>query len=359
MQQLEKNTKTVKNKMAKETVEKEFDINALVAEMNKELKTDDVYVLDSNKVSNIERISSGSLTYDICTGGGYPKGRHISLYGAESSGKTTNAIMALKKYQDSGDPRPSLVLDAEFAFDKTYAKNLGVDLSKVIFRQPEEVTQAHDVLMYLLKKNAIGFFLVDSIAALQPKSVIENEADAANIGKHAVAIGNMFKAANSYVGKNKVVGVWINQIRDKIGSFTGGVSEPAGHVPKFYSSIRIQVFRGTKVDNGDGTFTNKGKITVNKNKTAPPYQSGEYSMSHGLGIDVSEEVLDYGVKSTVLYKKGHSYYYDHTFENNAEKNKDHIFLGKSKGDSGKFLDDNLDFRQELYDKILETYLNRE
>lgn len=335
-----------------------LDINALVAEMNKELKIDDVYVLDSNKVANIDRLSSGSLTYDICTGGGYPKGRHSSLYGAESSGKTTNAIMALKKYQDSDDDRFALVLDAEFAFDKNYAKNLGVDLSKVIFRQPEEVTQAHDVLMYLLKKNMIGFFVVDSIAALQPRSVIENEADASNIGKHAVAIGNMFKSANSYVGKQKVVGLWINQIRDKIGSFTGGVSEPAGHVPKFYSSIRIQVFRGSKVDNGDGTFTNKGKITVNKNKTAPPYQSGEYSMSHGLGINVSEEVLDYGTKSTVLYKKGHSFYYDETFENNPENTKDHVFIGKSRGDASKFLDENLELRDILYSKILETYLNR-
>lgn len=345
--------------MTKDKNQKEgLDINALVAELNKELKVSDVYVLDSNKVADIERLSSGSLTYDICTGGGYPKGRHSSLYGAESSGKTTNAIMALKQYQDSGDPRVALVLDAEFAFDKNYAKNLGVDLSRVVFRQPEEVTEAHDVLMYLLKKDAIGFFIVDSIAALQPRSVIENEADASNIGKHANAIGNMFKSANSYVGKQKVVGLWINQIRDKIGSFTGGVSEPAGHVPKFYSSIRIQVFRGAKVDNGDGTFTNKGKITVNKNKTAPPYQSGEYSMQHGLGIDVSEEVMDWGTKSNVLFKKGHSFYYDETFENNVDNTKDYILIGKGRADAKKFLDDNLELRKVLYDKILETYITK-
>lgn len=345
--------------MAKEKItDTVLDIEALVAELNKELKVNDIHVLGSSKTMEMERLSSGSLTYDICTGGGYPLGRHISLYGAESSGKTTNAIMALKKYQDSGDPRIALVLDAEFAFDKSYAKALGVDLNRVIIKQPDDVTEAHDLLLALLKRNAIGFGIVDSIAALQPKSVLENEADASNIGKHAQAIGNMFKASNSYIGKNKVVMIWINQIRDKIGSFTGGVSEPAGHVPKFYSSIRIQVFRGSKEDNGDGTFTNKGKITVQKNKTAPPYQSGEYYMSHGTGIDVSAEVLDYGVKSNVLYKKGHSYYYDETFENDPEKNKEHIFLGKSKGDSKQFLDDNLELRQLLYDKILETYLNK-
>lgn len=343
--------------MAKEEI-KELSIEDLVADLNKELKVNDIHVLGSSKAMEMERLSTGSLTYDICTGGGYPFGRHVSLFGAESSGKTTNAIMALKKYQDSGDKRFSLVIDAEFAFDKVYAKNLGVDLSKVIIKQPDDVTEAHDLLLALLKRNAIGFGLVDSIAALQPKSVLENEADASNIGKHAQAIGNMFKASNSYIGKNKVAMIWINQIRDKIGSFTGGVSEPAGHVPKFYSSIRIQVFRGSKEDNGDGTFTNKGKITVQKNKTAPPYQSGEYCMNHGTGIDVSTEVLDYGVKSNVLYKKGHSFYYDETFENDAEKNKDHVFLGKSRGDSKQTLDDNPELRQVLYDKILETYLNR-
>ena len=344
--------------MAKKEVTEEFDIDALVADFNKEFKTDDVYVLSSNKVKPTERLSTGSLTYDICTGGGYPLGRHVCLFGAESSGKTTNAIMSLKKYQDSGDNRPALVLDAEFAFDKEYAKALGVDLSKVIFRQPDEVTEAHDLLLWFLKRNAIGWFLVDSIAALQPKSVLENEADASNIGKHAQAIGNMFKAANSYVGKQKVLGIWINQIRDKIGGYVGGISEPAGHVPKFYCSIRIQISRGTKEDNGDGTFTNRGKINTVKNKTAPPYQTGEYNMTHGQGIDVSTEVLDYGVKSNVLYKKGHSYYYDETFENNVEKSKEHVFLGKSKGDSKQFLDDNLELRQVLYDKILETYLNK-
>lgn len=336
----------------------EISIEDLVADLNKELKVNDIQVLGSSKTMEMERLSSGSLTYDICTGGGYPLGRHISLYGAESSGKTTNAIMALKKYQDSGDPRFALVIDAEFAFDKSYAKALGVDLNKVIIKQPDDVTEAHDLLLALLKRNAIGFGMVDSIAALQPKSVLENEADASNIGKHAQAIGNMFKAANSYIGKNKVVMVWINQIRDKIGSFTGGVSEPAGHVPKFYSSIRIQVFRGSKEANPDGTFTNKGKITVQKNKTAPPYQSGEYYMNHGTGIDVSMEVIEYGTACGVLYKKGNSFYYDETFENDPEKNKEHVFLGKKKSDAKELLDLELELREILYNKILETYLNK-
>lgn len=346
--------------MAKETVEKKSQtLEELVAELNKELKLDSVQVVGSSKSLSIPRLSTGSLTYDICTGGGWGISRHNHISGIQSSGKSTVSLLTVKKYQETDDNRATLIIDSEYSFDRKYAEKLGVDLNKVLIIQPDHLAEGHDVLMGLLKRNAIGLFIVDSIAALLPLSVIENEADASNIGKHAQAIGNMFRISNSFVGKQNITALWINQIRDQIGGYGGGTTIPGGKAQGFYASIMIDVFRGSKVDNGDGTFTNRGKIRVTKNKTAPPYAEGEYTMEHGSGINVSEEVLDYGVKSTVLYKKGHSYYYDHTFENNSEKNKEHIFLGKSKGDSKQFLDDNLDFRQELYDKILETYLNRE
>jgi recombination protein RecA len=345
--------------MAKETTEKSKQtLEQLVAELNKELKLDSVQVIGSSKSLSIPRLSTGSLTYDICTGGGWAVGRHNHISGVPSSGKSTVSLLTIKEYQDSGDDRATLLVDSEYAFDKNYAIKLGVDLSKVIIIQPDDLSQGHDVLMGLLTRTAIGLFIVDSIAALLPKSVIENEADASNIGKHAQAIGNMFKISNSYVGKQQVTALWINQIRDQIGGYGGGTTIPGGKAQGFYASIMIDVFRGSKVDNGDGTFTNRGKIRVTKNKTAPPYSEGEYTMEHGSGINVSEEVLDWGNKCSVLYKKGHSYYYDETFENNPEKNKDHVFLGKSKGDSKQFLDDNLELRKILYDKILETYLNK-
>jgi recombination protein RecA len=345
--------------MAKETTEKSKQtLEQLVAELNKELKLDSVQVIGSSKSLSIPRLSTGSLTYDICTGGGWAVSRHNHISGVPSSGKSTVSLLTIKEYQDSGDDRATLLVDSEYAFDKNYAIKLGVDLSKVIIIQPDDLSQGHDVLMGLLTRNAIGLFIVDSIAALLPKSVIENEADASNIGKHAQAIGNMFKISNSYVGKQQVTALWINQIRDQIGGYGGGTTIPGGKAQGFYSSIMIDVFRGSKVDNGDGTFTNRGKIRVTKNKTAPPYAEGEYTMEHGSGINVSEEVLDWGTKCSVLYKKGHSYYYDETFVNDPEKNKDHIFLGKSKGDSKQFLDDNLELRKILYNKILETYLNR-
>jgi recombination protein RecA len=345
--------------MAKETeIKKKQTLEELVAELNKELKLDSVQVVGSSKVVPMPRLSTGSLTYDICTGGGWAVARHNHISGIQSSGKSTVSLLTVQEFQRTDDERATLIVDSEYSFDKAYAQKLGVDLNKVIIIQPDDLTEGYDVLMGLLKRNAIGLFIVDSIAALLPKSVIENEADASNIGKHAQAIGNMFKISNSYVGKQGVTALWINQIRDQIGGYGGGTTIPGGKAQGFYSSIMIDVFRGSKVDNGDGTFTNRGKIRVTKNKTAPPYAEGEYTMEHGSGINVSEEVLDWGTKCNVLYKKGHSYYYDETFENNAEKNKDHIFLGKSKGDSKQFLDDNLELRKVLYDKILETYLNK-
>lgn len=344
--------------MAKEVeVKKSKSLEDIVAEMNKELKLDSIQVVGSSKSLAIPRLSTGSLTYDICTGGGWAISRHNHISGIQSSGKSTVSLLTIKKFQESKDTRATLLVDSEYSFDRKYAERLGVDMNKVIIIQPDHLGEGHDVVMGLLKRDAIGLFIVDSIAALLPTSVIENEADASNIGKHAQAIGNMFKISNSYVGKQQVTGLWINQIRDQIGGYGGGTTIPGGKAQGFYSSIMIDVFRGSKIDNGDGTYTNRGKIRVTKNKTAPPYAEGEYTMLHGSGIDVSEEVLDWGVKSNVLYKKGHSYYYDETFVNDPEKNKDHIFFGKSKGDSKQFLNDNIELRDVLYDKILETYLN--
>lgn len=333
-------------------MEKEFDISSLVKEINKELKLDSVRVISEEASLDIPRLSTGSLTYDICTGGGWAIGRHNHISGIQSSGKSTVSLLTVKEYQKTGDPRPALIVDSEYSFAKKYAEALGVDLSKVIIIQPDHLAEGHDVLMALLKRNAIGLFIVDSIAALLPSSVIENEADASNIGKHAQAIGNMFKISNSYIGKNNVTAIWINQIRDQIGGYGGGTTIPGGKAQGFYASIMIDVFRGSKVENSDGTYINKGKIRVTKNKTAAPYAEGEYEMTHGHGINVEAEVMDWGVKTGVLYKKGHSYYYDESFENDVEKSKEHIYLGKGRGDANQFLKDNPEFNEELYKLIL-------
>ena len=173
------------------------------------------------------------------------------------------------------------------------------------------------------------------------------------MGKHALAMGNIFKTCNGLVSKNKVCAIWINQVRDKLGGYGGGVSLPGGHAPGFYSSIKIQVNRGTKVDNPDGTFSNRGSIYVSKNKTAPPYKKGEYDMEHGTGISISQEVLDYGITTKVIYKAGNTYYFDETFENSDAKKDTHTKIGSSKALAKIFLNDNIEFRDHLYSLILQ------
>ena len=343
----------------KETVVKEQSLEDYIADLNKDLKLTSVQVAGSTKSVKMPRLSSGSITYDVCVGGGFPIGRHTLLYGAESSGKSTVSLMALAQYQKTKDKRAALIIDSEYSVDKKYCQTLGVNLKNVIIFQPDHLAQAHSVLMRLLQDNKIGFFIVDSIAALLPQSVIENEADAANIGVHARSIGNMYKISNSFVGKNLVTAIWINQIRDSIGGYGGGISLPGGHAPKFYSSVSIKVMRGSKTDNKDGTFTNQGWIRVEKNKTSAPYMEGYYDMEHGSGISVSQEVRDYGVDTGVLYKKGHSFYYDSTFENEPEKSKEHLQLGTSKDEAKQFLNDNLELRDELYNLIIHAKFGEE
>lgn len=331
-------------------------LEAIVKELNKELKLDSVQVASSAKSLDIPRLRTGSLTYDICTGGGFAIGRNTTLYGAESSGKSTITQMALAEYFKTDDKRAALVLDSEFAFDKRYAERLGVNMDRLIILQPDSIEEGAPVLKSLLEKNLIGLYIVDSIAALLPLSVIEGEATASNIGTHAKSIGNMFKQTNGLTSKNKVVGLWINQIRDSIGGYGGGMTLPAGWAQKFYSSIMIKVMRGSKIDNKDGTFTNQGWIRVEKNKTFPPYKEGKYDMEHGSGISLASEVRDWGEASGVMYKKGHSFYYDESFENDPEKSADHILIGKGREDAKKFLEDNVEMAEQLSDIILKTYV---
>lgn len=340
-----------------EVKEKKQTLEDYVKGLNKELKIDSPIQVASSSIGlDIPRLRTGSLTYDICTGGGFPIGRNTNIYGAESSGKTTVAFMTLKKYFESGDERAAYICDAECAVDMNYAKRLGVDESRLLITQPEHIAQAAPILKKLLEDNKIGIYIVDSIAALLPLSVIENEADASNIGKHAQAIGNMYKQTNGLTNKNKVTGIWINQIRDAIGGYGGGIALPGGHAPKFYSSVMIQVMRGSKTDNKDGTFTNQGWIRVTKNKTYPPYKEGRYDMNHGSGISLASEVRDYGVETGVLYKKGNAFYYDETFENDEEKREGHILIGKGKADAIEFLENNIELCEQLADTILKASL---
>ena len=334
-----------------------MNLEDLAKEINKDLGYKEGGVTTSNSTAlNVERIGFGSLTFDICTGGGFPVGKHILLEGMESSGKTSSTLLSLAAYFKSGDKRPALFVDAEHTFDKKYAKSLGVDLDRLLILQPDNLEESSKVVKKV-SDGKVGLIVFDSIKAALPEKIITEGVDSHNIGLHAKMVGTLFGSINSSINKNKVTVLWINQQRENPGGYGGGKVFPGGVAPKFYASIRIETFRGSKKEK-DGEYHNEGWIRVTKNKTYKPYQEGKYVMRHGTGICVSTEILDYGVACEVLYKKGHSYYYDETLENDEEKRSDHISLGVGKENARLFLDDNLETRDVLYDKILEMYLNQ-
>jgi recombination protein RecA len=335
-----------------------MNLEDLAKEINKDLGYKEGGVTTSSSPAlKVERISFGSLTYDICTGGGFPIGRQIGIEGMESSGKTSATLLSLAAYFKSGDKRPALFVDAEHSFDKKYAESLGVDTDRLLIFQPDNLEEASKVVKKVVD-GSVGIIVFDSIKASVPEKIITEGVESHNIGLHAKMIGNLISAINANAYKNKTTILWINQQRENPGGYGGGKVSPGGNALKFYASMRIETFRGSKKEK-DGEYHNEGWIRVIKNKTAPPYKEGKYIMRHGTGICVSTEVLDYGVECEVLYKKGHSYYYDETFENDEEKRKDHVSLGSGKDAARLFLDDNLELREILYDKILELYLNQE
>lgn len=334
-----------------------MDILELAKSINKELGVKEGGLMTSNTPSmNIERISTGSLSYDIITGGGLPKGRMIGIEGMESSGKSTLTLLSIASYMKQ-DERPAALIDSEHAFDKKYAANLGLDIDRLLIVQPDNLEEAA-MFTQKLVEGKIGMVVFDSIKAATPQKIIEEGVDSHNIGLQAKMVGNMLASANPKLKKGDVTMLAINQQRDNPGGYGSGKVSPAGNALKFFASIRIETFRGAKAEHKDYGNYNEGWAKTVKNKTAPPYQqTRKYIMQYGTGICVSTEVLDYGIESGYLYKKGHSYYYDETLENDPDKSDKHVTLGGSKYKSKLFLDDNLEFRQALYTAILDHYTN--
>ena len=332
-----------------------MDILKLAQDINKEVGMKEGGVTTSSAPAlKIKRISFGSLTYDICTGGGFPIGRQIGLEGMESSGKTSATLLSLAAYFKTDDPRPALFVDAEHVFDRDYAESLGVDLSRLLIFQPDNLEEASKIVKNVVT-GKVGLTIFDSIKSSLPEKIIQEGVDSHNIGLHAKMMGTLIGSINATAHKNDSTVLWINQQRENPGGYGGGKVSPGGNALKFYASIRIETFRGSKKEK-DGQYHNEGWIRVIKNKTAPPYKEGKYIMRHGTGICVSTEVLEYGVDCGILYKKGHSFYYDETGENDEEKRKEHVMLGGGKDAARLFLDDNIDLRDVLYKDILEMYI---
>jgi len=291
---------------------------------------------------DIEAISSGSLGLDIALGvGGYPKGRVIEIYGPESSGKTTLALHAMAESQKTGGI--AAFIDAEHAFDRFYAEKLGVDIDNLIISQPDYGEQALEITDNLISSGAIDIIVIDSVAALTPKSEIEGEMGDSKMGLHARLMSQALRKLTATISKTNCTVIFINQLREKIGVMFGNPEvTTGGNALKFYASVRLDIRRRTQIKDGDNVLGNRTKVKVVKNKVAPPFKTTEFDIMYGEGISKVGEILDLGVEYGIIKKSGSWFSYDDTK------------LGQGRDAVKSLINDNPELAEELENKIVEA-----
>lgn len=296
---------------------------------------------------DIDAISSGSLGLDLALGvGGYPRGRVIEIYGPESSGKTTLTLHAIAEAQKAGGI--AAFIDAEHAFDKFYAENLGVDIDNLIISQPDHGEQALEIAENLIRSGAIDIVVIDSVAALTPKAEIEGEMGDSKMGLHARLMSQALRKLTGTISKTKCTVIFINQLREKIGVMFGNPeTTTGGNALKFYASVRLDIRRRTQIKDGDKVIGNSTKVKVVKNKVAPPFQIAEFDIMYGQGISKVGEILDIGVELGIVKKSGSWFSYGETK------------LGQGRDAVKGLIKDNPELAEELEGKIKIAIENQE
>lgn len=343
-----KKTDDVKAEKADKGVDKDQQgkisaVEMAVDQIEKQFGKGAIMKLGETARMNVQTTPSGSLSLDIALGGGVPKGRIIEIYGPESSGKTTLAYHIIAEAQKRGGL--AAFVDAEHALDPEYAKNIGVDIEKLLLSQPDTGEQALEIAETLVRSNAIDVLVIDSVAALVPRAEIEGEMGDSHMGLQARLMSQALRKLTGAISKSNTTVIFINQIRMKIGVMFGNPeTTTGGNALKFYSSVRMDIRRTEQIKDGDNVIGNHVRVKVVKNKVAPPFKTAEFDIMYNEGISEEGDVLDLAVREGIVAKSGAWYEYK------GQK------IGQGREATKQYLKDNPRVLAEIEKKVREKYV---
>src|SRR6202789_860787 len=316
-------------------------LDAALGQIEKQFGKGSVMRMGDNLHMNIESIPTGALSLDLALGiGGLPRGRIVEIYGPESSGKTTLSIHAIAEVQKKGGI--AAFIDAEHAFDKSYAQALGVDVENLLISQPDNGEQALDIAEHLIRSGAIDIVVIDSVAALVPKGELEGEMGDSKMGLQARLMSQALRKLTATISKTNTICIFINQLREKIGvMFRNPETTTGGNALKFYASVRLDIRRMAQIKDGDEAVGNRVKVKVVKNKVAPPFRATEFDVIFGEGISKVGEIIDMGVELGIVQKSGSG------FTKGDRK------LGQGRDTVKQLLHDNPELAADIENKIRE------
>ena len=314
-------------------------LETAISQLEKDFGQGTIMKLGENAHMEVQAVHTGSIALDMALGiGGLPRGRIVEIYGPESSGKTTVALHVIAEVQKIGGE--AAFIDAEHALDPIYAKALGVDIDNLLVSQPDCGEDALEITEALVRSGAIDIVVIDSVAALVPKSEIEGDMGASSVGVQARLMSQAMRKLSAVISKSNCIVIFINQLREKVGVFYGNPeTTTGGRALKFYASVRIDVRKADQLKNGAEIYGNRVRCKIVKNKVAPPFKVAEFDILYGKGISRSSEIIDYAIKLDIVKKSGSWFSY------NGER------IGQGKDNVRKIIEENAEMMAELEEKI--------